>query len=496
MSEGEEPIFKNYLRILESGNHEAVEEAACVSGSHDLEAHAVTLSTNYGRTAVWYRDYYGFPTVSQNSTPVIAIISLGGYYLLSDLQKYWKTVCGLAKYPTVLDVAVGQTRLPTAGLSGADLENTLDLEIAGALCPSATLLFISAPNSMVGFLQAVQVATNAIKIGQKTYKPQIVSISWGLAENPANASLTASMRAMDSAFADAARRGVCVLTASGDSGASDGMTDGLAHVDFPSSSPSVIAVGGTSVASAQEPETAWSWNSYQRWGGGGGLSSLFPSTAWQESALSQVAGLSSSSVKRRPVPDVAASADPSRGYTITYRGQNQISAIGNTSCAAPLIAGFLACLSPDKITYLSQNLYTAFAASARPYFRDVTVGANGPSNGPNWKSLAGFDMCTGLGALLGAFSDYIPPSSISRSISTKKRNKPSKATATSPKTQKSPYRSQAKSQPNIVISQKNSKPLKSVSAYIDAKERSPRARISDDIYATGNLFPSTILKSR
>lgn len=32
----------------------------------------------YGRTAVWYSNYYNFPKL--NSNPVIAIISLGGGY--------------------------------------------------------------------------------------------------------------------------------------------------------------------------------------------------------------------------------------------------------------------------------------------------------------------------------------------------------------------------------------------------------------------------------
>ncbi len=42
---------------------------------------------------------------------------------------------------------------------------------------------------------------------------------------------------------DAAMLGITVCVAAGDDGSSDAVTDGNAHVDFPSSSPYALAVG-------------------------------------------------------------------------------------------------------------------------------------------------------------------------------------------------------------------------------------------------------------
>ena len=50
---------------------------------------------------------------------------------------------------------------------------------------------------------------------------------------------------MDDAIADAAALGVTVTAAAGDDGSTDRTSDGKAHVDFPASSPHVLACGGT-----------------------------------------------------------------------------------------------------------------------------------------------------------------------------------------------------------------------------------------------------------
>ena len=49
---------------------------------------------------------------------------------------------------------------------------------------------------------------------------------------------------MDSAFQAAAAMGVTVCAAAGDDGSTRRLTDGLNHVDFPVSSPNVLACGG------------------------------------------------------------------------------------------------------------------------------------------------------------------------------------------------------------------------------------------------------------
>ena len=96
-----------------------------------VKNNSTTSNTSQGRTAVWYASYYNFPKLTSN--PIIAIISLGGGYQINDLKTYWTTICGLSTYPTVINVPVGQNTVPSYTGAGDDFENTLDLEIVGAV---------------------------------------------------------------------------------------------------------------------------------------------------------------------------------------------------------------------------------------------------------------------------------------------------------------------------------------------------------------------------
>src|SRR5581483_11820400 len=88
--------------------------------------------------------------------------------------------------------------------------------------------------------------------------PSVISISWGGAET----TWTAQARtAFDQAFQAAAMLGVTVCAAAGDDGSRDGVQDGLAHVDYPASSPWVLACGGTHLVAANgsiSSELVWS----------------------------------------------------------------------------------------------------------------------------------------------------------------------------------------------------------------------------------------------
>src|SRR5690606_24664230 len=87
------------------------------------------------------------------------------------------------------------------------------------------------------------------------------------------------------AFGEAAALGVTVLAAAGDSGSADGVNDQRAHVDFPSSSPHVVACGGTRLTASGDgitEETVW----HEADGGatGGGISDAFPLPDYQKEA--------------------------------------------------------------------------------------------------------------------------------------------------------------------------------------------------------------------
>ena len=109
--------------------------------------------------------------------------------------------------------------------------------------------------------------------------------------------------------------------------------DGLAYVDFPSSSPFALSCGGTRLITANGVIAAESvWNQNQAdlssnaspdgsFGSGGrGVSGAFPLPAYPRQA--NVPGsLNPAGFKGRGVPDVTADGDPDSGYNILVDGQ-------------------------------------------------------------------------------------------------------------------------------------------------------------------------------
>ncbi len=328
---------------------------------------------------------YAFPAGTDGTGQSVALVELGGGYAQSDLDAYF-TGLGLAT-PAVSAVGVdGGVNGAGTDPHGADGEVLLDIEVAGALAPKATLVVYFAPNTDRGFLDAVATAVHA------TPTPTAVSISWGQSED----AWTAQARtALDQAFIDAAALGVSVCVASGDNGSSDGATDGAVHVDFPASSPHALACGGTTVqldaANTPVRETVWN-DGAGRGATGGGVSDTFPLPSWQGSVgVPNRAGGGTG----RGVPDVAGDADPATGYQVLVDGRRLV--IGGTSAVAPLWAALVCRLSQGmgrRLGLLQPALYAHAGVSVTPAgFRDVTTGSNGAyTAGPGW------DPCTGLGA--------------------------------------------------------------------------------------------------
>ncbi len=335
-------------------------------------AAADAAATSY--TPLQLAQAYNFPANTDGTGQSIGIIELGGGFGQDDLDTYFQGL-GITG-PTVTAVGVdGATNQPGQDPQGADGEVLLDIEVAGALAPGATLSVYFAPNTDAGFLDAVSEAIHADPT------PAAVSISWGQSEDQ----WTAQARtAMDGAFADAVQLGVVVTAAAGDSGSSDGSGDGTDHCDFPASSPNVIGCGGTSLSGGTESV----WNNGNGNGAtGGGVSDTFGRPARQADVGVPGSG--------RGVPDVAGNADPQTGYQVLVDGTRTV--IGGTSAVAPLWAGLVARLAQATGGLLhgfADTLYAGASPGASPPgFRDVTTGDNGSySAGPGW------DPCTGLGS--------------------------------------------------------------------------------------------------
>lgn len=336
---------------------------------------------------------YNFPAGTDGSGQTIAIIELGGGYQQADLDTYFKSL-GLAT-PSVTAVSVGSGSNQPGG--AADAEVLLDIEVAGALVPAAKFVVYFAANTDQGFYNAISQAAH-----DSSQPATVMSISWG---GPEDSWSTASRNAMETALEDAAALGVTVSVAAGDSGSSDGESDGLPHVDFPAASPSVLACGGTRLlgsGSTISSEVVWNEIAGNEGATGGGVSAVFALPAWQANAgVPAAAG----GFAGRGVPDVAGNADPLTGYDVRVDGQDEV--VGGTSAVAPLWAALVARLNQQ----LGHSLGAANGAlygSGSKGFRDITQGNNGGySAGPGW------DACTGLGspdgqALLGALQGAAP----------------------------------------------------------------------------------------
>jgi kumamolisin len=312
----------------------------------------------------------------------VAIIELGGGERAADLQTYFAAL-GVGSGPTVTVVSVDHgTDAPTGDQTGPDGEVMLDIEVVGAIAPNASIAVYFAPNTDAGFLDAITTA-----IHDSTNTPSVISISWG---GPESSWTAQSMTAFDAAFQAAASMGITVCAASGDNGSSDGVPDGEDHVDFPASSPYVLACGGTSIQVSQSAIASESvWNDGDQGGaGGGGVSGFFQLPPWQEGLqVTQTSG-GAAPLTMRGVPDVCGDADPETGYDVRIDGTDTV--IGGTSAVAPLWAGLIARINAAKgspVGYLNPTLYATPGA-----FVDIVNGNNG-----DYQATAGWDCCTGLG---------------------------------------------------------------------------------------------------
>jgi len=286
-------------------------------------------------------------------------------------------------------VSVGKgSNNPTGDPNGPDGEVMLDIEVAGSIAPAAKIVVYFAENTDAGFLNAITTAVH-----DSTNNPSVLSISWGGSESSWTQQ---AMTSMDQAFQSAAAMGVSVCVAAGDDGSTDGVTDGLNHVDFPASSPNVLACGGTELMASGDAitsEVVWNELANNEGATGGGISDVFPLPSYQ-SAAGVPASANPNHNAGRGVPDVAGDADPNTGYVTLVDGQPDV--IGGTSAVAPLWAGLIALINESMgkpVGFINPLLYQ----TPKGDFNSITSGNNGAySAGPGWNA------CTGLGSPIGA----------------------------------------------------------------------------------------------
>jgi len=252
-------------------------------------------------------------------------------------------------------------------------EISLDLDMVSAACPSCHILLVESNSADISSL------ATAVDTAATTKGVVAVSNSYGAAEDP-------SELKYDKHYD---HPGVAITASTGDDGYG---------VSWPASSPTVTAVGGTSLKSADNArgwaETAWS-------GAGSGCSAQEKKPSWQQDG----------GCAKRSIADVSAVADPNTGVAVydTYnscgggpvcdallslglaQGADGWVKVGGTSASAPIIASVYA------LAGNTDSIDPSYPYRHAGALHDVTSGNNGNCKNYLCTARKGYDGPTGLG---------------------------------------------------------------------------------------------------
>ena len=320
-------------------------------------------------------------------------------YAASDIAATMSALGGLP-IPRIIDVAVDGTQ--NSGKS--DGETGLDITVAGAVAPKATIAVYFAGAETQNMIHALQTMILP-KPGEPT--PSIISISygWGPDDLGTPSFSESEFAQFTQLFQDASVNKMTVLVSSGDSGAFvESKTQ--AQTSYPASDVWVTACGGTSIGNVNGTTfDEWVWNDIGAGGPGatgGGVSARYAVPSFQTSLT--LPGRNGTNAAGRGVPDIAGNASENSGY-LQVIGGSAPQPVGGTSAVAPLYAGLVARINANlglQIGYLNSTLYSLPSTA----FRDI-VGAPGPANNDfgnvrGYPAGPGWDACTGLGSVNGA----------------------------------------------------------------------------------------------
>jgi subtilase family serine protease len=360
------------VALERSGNtfHKAVCARGIPNGTARCMAHVVTdargnekdgqaspnaVPSGYGPTDL--RSAYA---ITGNGTTTIAIVDAYGYSKAeADLATY-RAQYGLPACTTAngcfkkVNQSGVQGNYPRDDTGWAQ-ESALDLDMASAMCPGCKLVLVEATTpSFANLATAVRTASAISGV-------TVISNSYGGSESGSSS--------YESSYNQA---GKAVTVSTGDSGYG---------VQFPASSPHVIAVGGTHLVRGGTgrgwTETAWS-------SGGSGCSTVYAKPSFQTDAL----------CTRRMEADVSAVGDPQTGVAVygpTSRSRSGWLVFGGTSVSAPLIGGIYG------VTGHGANGAASIYANTGS-LNDVTSGSNGSCGGTYFCTAGpGYDGPTGNG---------------------------------------------------------------------------------------------------
>lgn len=314
-----------------------------------------------------------FPRIySAGSAPTAANITVG---IIAE-GDVTQSVIDLATFESNNHLPAVPVSVIHAGLSSGDTSATMEWSL-----DSQTIVGMSGGLKQLNFYVARSFAWSdmalAINRAVTDNTARVINMSIGGCENWAPTAV------IDTLFQLAVAQGQTFSVSSGDSGSVAYGCSGTS-VQYPATSPYVVAVGGTTLYTngngSYAGETAWDSS-------GGGISGIEPIPSWQ----SNVPALKGRAF--RGMPDIAFDADPNSGEAVVVGGQLEI--VGGTSLSAPLFAAtwarMLSGACATNLGFAAPTLYSA-QTTTPSILRDITFGSNGA-----YSAGSGWDFVTGWG---------------------------------------------------------------------------------------------------
>jgi subtilase family serine protease len=401
---------------------------------------------------------------------IVVVDSYGSPTALQDLQ-FFSSTYGLPAPDLTIIYPNGQPTLNSSDKLSSAGETSLDLQWAHAIAPDAKLVLIAANPSETDGVQGFPSMFAGIQYAISNYPGSPISQSFAAAEESFASAAPVQMQQYELIYQQAIAAGCTPLASSGDTGVANPIKQNYNNgtgssgkegdvypgqtVNWPASSPSVTAVGGTWLqfhwrwdpqtnfaaflavagmgpaaitgenpvamaylnweATQERVETVWreDWQMVLQGGfgtaSGGGLSAVFPTPSWQ-------AGLPRSlNQGARALPDLSWHAAEDGGVHVYDSTEGGWRTVGGTSAATPQIAGLVALvnqmrasLGKGPIGHLAPKLYQLPASD----FNDIVPqtfgsGANAVTVGDNFcygynvpglPTTVGYDLTTGLGS--------------------------------------------------------------------------------------------------
>lgn len=351
----------------------------------------------------------------------IGLVEFDSNYNQKDTLQYC-AINGI-KQPRVQNVFVYSGGYSTAvDKNGNSLEINLDIDMALALAPKATVLVYMVPfNGGQGALDELQqiVTENRAKT---------ISASYGFGVEDTTGLDPTFDIPLNNLLGQMALQGQSFFISSGDSGSSSSRRGFVKGVDRFGALPNSCTVGGTelSVVKPQSnenylSETTWNIDGSIRQGAaGGGISINWTIPFYQVSTAATADSRAAVSKTMRNIPDVSLNASNATGYTV-YVSDAGIPAgfygIGGTSASAPLWAAFTALVNQNNIRngnpiigFPNPTLYGLGPAGMKSaqytaIFHDIadfsTNSTSGSALDTQFIATPGFDDATGLGSFQG-----------------------------------------------------------------------------------------------